>query len=430
MTGRFVIKGFGKGTAILVAALLLSPYLMSAQTVRKELPDLEFARFGLDKIVFLGDSAAFEKAFAKMDGALLTGSGNFRILHIGGSHVQGGTLTRQFRNNLLALGDGIDGGRGMVFPYTAAKTNTPSCYRSRYEGEWEATKNTTRDLPRRLGLTGMAVTTSDPAASVKIVLKARNATPADPDFRFDRLNVLGYASDGELFPVVVTNSGDTLAGVRNEAASCWSYMLPTPQDSVKVAVAGSGGDLTLTGIYLDNDSPGISVTGIGVNGAAVPSYLRCEDFERDLMMVKPDLVILAIGINDASGNNFSQDEFIARYKTLVKRIRLANPDCALLFVTNNDSFRRVRRRVYSVNRNGLEAQEAFFRLCQDCGGGYWDLFGIMGGLGSMKKWEEAGLARRDKIHFTDEGYAIIGDLLYNAFMEKYLEHLRRKSWLD
>ena len=413
---------------ILILALLAFPFVLSGQTVRKDLPELEFARFDLNKIIFLGDSSAFEKAFSKMDAALLSGSGNFRIMHIGGSHVQGGTLTRRFRNNLLALGDGIDGGRGMVFPFTAAKTNTPSSYRSRYEGEWEATKNVKRDLPRRLGLTGMAVTTSDSTASVKIVLKARNATSADPDFWFDRMDILGYASGGERFPVVVLETGDTLRGTRVEERSCWSYLLPEPMDSVKVAVAGKGGELTLTGIYLDNPSPGISVTGIGVNGAAVPSFLRCEDLERDLRMVNPDLVIFAIGINDASGKDFTQEDFIAKYKTLVARVRSVNPDCALLFVTNNDSYKRVRRRVYAVNRNGLEVQEAFFRLCQDCGGGYWDLFGIMGGLESMKKWEEAGLARRDKIHFTDEGYTILGDLLFNAFMAKYIEHLRRRTW--
>ena len=185
----------------------------------------------------------------------------------------------------------------------------------------------------------------------------------------------------------------------------------------------------MTGIYLDNSSEGITVTGIGVNGAALPSYLRCEDFERDLKMVNPDMVILAIGVNDASGKNFSQDEFIARYKVLIQKVRAVNPDCALLFVSNNDTFKRVRRRGYLVNQNGLEAQEAFFRLCCDCGGGFWDMFGIMGGLGSMKKWEEASLAKRDKIHFTDEGYVILGDLLYNALMAKYIEHLRRKPWM-
>lgn len=412
----------------LALAMALVP-VISAQTVRREVPDLDFARFDRDRIVFLGDSSAFGKAFTRMDAAL-SGSGDFRILHIGGSHAQAGTFTRRLRNNLLSLRKGLDGGRGMVFPFTAAKTNTPSSYRSRYEGVWTPVKNTTRALPLRLGLTGMAVTTSDSTAYVRIVLKARNATKDDPDFRFDRVDVLGYPIEGERFPVVVLDSGDTLKGTRLEEASLWSFALPAPQDSVTVAVAGSGGELALTGIHLDNSSPGISVTEIGVNGAAVPSYLRCEDMERDLRIVNPDLVIFAIGINDASGKNFSKEDFIAKYKSLVARVRSVNPDCALLFVTNNDSYKRVRRRVYAVNRNGLAAEEAFLKLAEGCGGGVWDLFDIMGGLESMRKWEEAGLAKRDKIHFTEEGYALLGDLLYNALMAKYIEHLRRKTWPD
>ena len=114
---------------------------------------------------------------------------------------------------------------------------------------------------------------------------------------------------------------------------------------------------------------------------------------------------------------------------MISKVRAVNPDCALLFITNNDSYKRVRRRVYSVNRNGLEVEDAFFRICSDFGGGVWDLFEIMGGLESMKDWEEAGLAKRDKIHFTEEGYAVVGDLLFNALMGKYVEHLRRRvSW--
>ena len=88
----------------------------------------------------------------------------------------------------------------------------------------------------------------------------------------------------------------------------------------------------VTGILLDNSNPGITVTGIGVNGAALPSYLKCEDFGRDLEMVRPDLVIFGIGINDASGKEFHKDDFIRRYKTLVSRIKAVNPDCALLFI--------------------------------------------------------------------------------------------------
>lgn len=318
----------------------------------------------------------------------------------------------------------------MVFPFSAAKTNNPSSFRTRYEGEWKVTKNISRELDKRLGLTGMALSTTDTSAFVRIVLKARNATSADPAFSFNMVDVLGYSSEGERAPLVVLETGDTLPGLRDEGKSLWSFCLPEPKDSVTIAVSKGTGELTLTGIFLDNQSPGVSVTGIGVNGAALPSYLKCEDFERDLALVNPDLVVFAIGINDASGKEFSKEVFISRYKTLVAKIKAVNPSCALLFVTNNDSYRRVRRRVYTVNRNALQVEQAFFRLADDCDGGVWNFFDIMGGLESMKQWEEAGLAKMDKIHFTEEGYALAGDLLYNALMGKYVEHLRRRIRWD
>ena len=416
--------------ATYIVAFLLLPPAVSGQTVRKDIPNLEFARFGNNRIIMQGDSSAFETVYRKLDSLIFEGRGNLRIMHIGGSHVQAGTLTRQLRNNLLALGDSLDGGRGLVFPFSAAKTNNPSSFRTRSGGTWTAARNVQKEPAARLGLTGAALTTADTSAFVRIVLKARNAAPDEPAFRFNNVNVIGYPSDGDMYPVIITKDCDTLTGIRDEEASCWSFDLPGERDSVTVAVGGKGGSLTLTGIFLDNQRPGISVTGIGVNGAALSSYAKCPDLERDLRMVEPDLVIFAIGINDAVAGNFSKEEFIGRYKAMVSRVRSVCPDCALLFVTNNDSYRRVRRRVYAVNPNGIAVQDAFFRLCADCGGGVWDLFDIMGGLGSMKDWEEAGLAKKDKIHFTEAGYSIVGDLLYNALMSKYMDHLRKRMAWD
>ena len=112
-------------------ALMLLPAVLCAQTVRRPVPSLEFACFDSNRIVFRGDSSAFETFFRKMDRVLFERNTNLRIMHIGGSHVQAGTMTRQLRNDLLALGDSLDGGRGLVFPFSAAKTNNPSSFRTR-----------------------------------------------------------------------------------------------------------------------------------------------------------------------------------------------------------------------------------------------------------------------------------------------------------
>ena len=79
-----------------------------------------------------------------------------------------------------------------------------------------------------------------------------------------------------------------------------------------------------------------------------------------------------------------------------------------------------------MNPNGKVVQQAFKERAKDYGGAVWDQFDVMGGLKSMQAWEKAGLAQKDKIHFTRDGYQLMGDLLYNALITDYLEHIKTK----
>ena len=407
----------------LILSLLLLPLLTAhAQTLRKSVPELDFAKLQDNSIQFPGDSSSFERLYAKMDSVLFLGAGHLNIIHIGGSHVQAGTLTRRFRDDLLSLRPGLDGGRGLLFPFSAAHTNNPSSFTTTYSGFWKATKNTARTPDKRLGLTGMALSTSEDKAYIQVTAIARDPWLSEPKFSFDSVRVLGYSSSARE-PLVICAT-DTLSGRKASNDSSWLFALPAFTDSVKVITRGTG-EFTLTGLQLISSRPGITVSEIGVNGASLGSYAKCSDLERDLAFLHPDLVIFGIGINDASGPNFSEEDFVNKYKSLIARVHSVAPDCAVLFLTNNDSCRRIRKRGYVTNRNGLVAERAFLRLGADCGAGVWDQFEIMGGLESMRKWEAAGLAQRDKIHFTEAGYEVLGDLLYNALMDRYVEHLMK-----
>ena len=87
----------------------------------------------------------------------------------------------------------------------------------------------------------------------------------------------------------------------------------------------------------------------------------------------------------------------------------------------------MRRRRYAVNTNGLIVEATFKELAREFDAGLWNQFDIMRGLRSMQQWQDHGLAQKDKVHFTNSGYRLIGDLLFNALIDTYVEHLRKTN---
>lgn len=411
---------------LVAIGLLLTCGVLWAQTLPllKSVPDYPFAHFERNGLVYPGDSLPMERFFQKMDSVILFGEGNVSIMHIGGSHVQCGMFTQQFRDNLLSISSDLMGGQYFVFPFSAGKTNNPTHFMVKYTGTWDYCRNAAKnENEKRMGLAGATLTTTEKEASVSIVTRERYPSALEPVFQFNKVTVLGFSETGNVVPIVSYDSS-VIQGVYNEWQSSYTFDLPNYTDSICIHFESVPGEFTLTGVLLESGEPGISVHGIGVNGASVPSYLRCDDFERDLALIKPDLIIFSIGINDAADDGFDKWVFKQNYAELIKVIRRVNPDCALLFVTNNDSYRRVRKNKYRVNPNGLVAQEAFMEMGKKYNAAVWDQFNIMGGLKSMEEWEKAGLAKKDKVHFTTEGYRLLGDLLYNALMDRYIEHLK------
>jgi len=164
---------------------------------------------------------------------------------------------------------------------------------------------------------------------------------------------------------------------------------------------------------------------VGINGAKVHDYFEevCPQFEKEMEYFKPDLVIFAIGINDANVQNFNDKQFREDYDKLIARFQKVNPDVAIIFETNNDMFRKIKKKKFVQHSNGETARKSFFMLAEKYKAGVWDKFSIMGGLGSMAKWEKASLAKKDKVHFNLSGYNLLGDLFYKALIQAYQDHI-------
>lgn len=174
---------------------------------------------------------------------------------------------------------------------------------------------------------------------------------------------------------------------------------------------------------ITNDFAGIVYHNLGINGAATTSFLRSDRMTKDLKSISPDLVIFGIGINDAYGTNFSQSKFEMHYDSLVARVLKSNPNAAIIFATNNDSYYKRRY----VNRNGIKVQESMYKLAKKHDAVVWDMFEIMGGLNSVVLWQKAHLSKRDRVHFTRTGYILLGDLLFDAIIQDYGDYLQESK---
>ena len=541
-----------KHVLLLIALLAFSVFAKDMQTAPGayaiDLTRYDFIDTTLNVIQYPKGNAAFTPFFNKMDTLVFENRGQVRILHIGGSHLQADVISGRIREHFIKEYPGASAGRGFVFPYSAARTNTPASYASSYKGIWDMNKNVQREIKKPLGLLGIAVSTSDPRSEITLLLDKYNS---EPIWGETKLRLFGYSDAGDVVPVLRVESTD-IYGTLDSASQSYVFTSPRPIDTIQIAfrwidslkqaeiaqfitdsllqdsiaraiedslkkakgdttpikvpepakipnnvalpevardsmfqgecdvldttcllreeaknkarscaerlnkptVNYAEGELdstnyanehcitdtvavpdsvkknarprfTLTGILTESNNPGITYTGVGINGAKVHDYFEevCPLLEKQLAYYKPDLVIFAIGINDANVQHFNDKQFKDDYDKLIARIKNVNPNVAIIFETNNDMYRKVKKKRYVQHPNGDVARKAFFALADKHKAGVWDKFSIMGGLGSMAKWEKADLAKADKVHFKLSGYNLLGDLFYKAIIQSYQEHI-------
>jgi lysophospholipase L1-like esterase len=440
----------------------------------KELPHYDCINHKANRLIYCGDSTKFEQFFAKLDSLALWGEGNINILHIGGSHIQAGVFPNRMRTNFANIQPGFAASRGAIFPYTAARTNNPKNYSVSYSGEWKKCQNSRPPITETLGLMGYTISTNNTQSSITFNL---NPEEFGSNWKYNKLRLLATVGDPDLMPILIVGD-DTIPSIYEDSSfifrlnvlaesgtialgyvkefdrllnkynssiqSVDSLFVEENMDSLatdsvyslEIGLESDNGlcaensqhsaigeyKFSIMGLLPENDFNGITYHSMGVNGASLQSWLRCERLEEQLAFVKPDVAIMAVGINDANvpKGQFSKEMFKARYNNLLSKIYAVNPNCAVIFITNNDCVVRVGRRSYGLNENTAIVQKAMYELAKEHNAAVWDLYEIMGGLGSITVWNEVGLANKDRVHFLVPGYNLLGDMLYNAIVWEWL----------
>ena len=343
----------------------------------------------------------------------------FQILHIGDSHVHYDLQCHEIRTGLQNIFGA--GGRGFASPYSMAGTHATYDYTSSHKGRWTGSKNVLFAPPVPLGITGISGRTNDVQAGFKInflssaSIKEHYRTLriyCQPSIQSFDLKLEAPGLDKPIMIDCHSPNGKNYVEVQLPVGLTqldFSMIRSTPEQNF----------FELYGIFIESDqNSGIVYSSVGVNGANFNSLLKSQLLAPQLAEMQPDLVILDLGINDFYTGNTVDASVERNLKRVIQMIRAAAPQAAILITNPQDAYFGRRNVTACVKFAEISRKIAFENNCI-----FYDYFTVSGGKYAMLKWQGHGLAKSDRIHLSNNGYKVKGELYLNALLNSFYTSL-------
>ncbi len=328
----------------------------------------------------------------------------FVIAHFGDSHIQPDYYTGYLRNAFQSIYG--DGGRGMVFPYSIAKTYSQADFKSSFKGKWFSSNSIHSNPKIPLGISGFSASTTDSLASFKIVF--------NHSLNLKKISL--FISNENNQYAIALNARRTLHDSAYHKISSKNtridYFLNGSLDSLEFVfrrVAAGSDSVFVRGVYFENES-GFTYNNLGVGGAAYESLLKQRYFDEEIKSVSPDLVILDWGANDILYTNCVDLNLPNTITKTIEKVRKVLPNATIMLTSVQDMNRKGVNISSAIQFSKLIRKIAFDNHCL-----LYDWFTISGGNTGMIHWVDNQLARPDNIHLTKLGYELKGQLFYTAF---------------
>jgi lysophospholipase L1-like esterase len=383
-----------------------------------------FIKFDVNHYQFFTENSEnFEKLFFDFQQMIKNKDRKLNFYHIGGSHLQADIHSHQMRTFLQTNWKGLPGERGLIFPFSLAKTNSPWNYEFKSPNDWTSYRSTTQ-RPDSLdyGILGIVIECPDSLINIKFNYRVTEVKPG-----FDKLRI--YHNKG-FMPYNLHFGNDEIFVIRKQTNTEKGYTDVYFTDQLDNFDATFWKDtlmdykLRILGFQLSNKEPGISYNSIGVNGAGLYTYLGNKYFEEQLKEYPPDFFAFSVGTNDANVPyaNFRPEVYRTNLDSLISIVLRANPNCALVLTVPNDAYYKKKY----PNKNVAREREMIIQLAKKHEAAVWDFYGIMGELGSSKLWVRNGLMRNDLVHFTANGYKLKGEMFFESYL-KWIEQMELRK---
>ncbi len=379
------------------------PWFINAQDTLARYP---FINTTAGKLILPKDSALMESFYSKMEDLSKLKRKNVTIVHIGGSHVQAGIWSNEFADKFREWSN-TQGGGYFVFPYRIGKTNGQPFATTFSTNKWKLIRPLAHVDGENLGMSALCVETNDTICRFGLALREASAIRKINEVRVYHNFVHGYAIELESIPQGMQIREDDV----KKGYTVFKLLMATDSLVFKATRTDTSSIFRLYGMRVVNDSlPGIVLAPLGANGASTKSFLKSKLFVPQLKSLEPDLVVISLGVNDVQSGAYENEIYKENYDSLITLIRLASPDAAIVLTTTTDNFIKKR----TANKRTAKTRDVMLDMLEQEKVAVWDLYTVMGGYKSIMKWQKAGLASYDRVHFNAKGYAILGRLMFQS----------------
>lgn len=368
------------------------------------------------------NGASLKNFFTKLKDLKDNKKGIVRIVHIGDSHIQADFLSGLMRRNLQAFFG--NAGRGLIFPYQLARSNTPTDISSKSNVAWKFNRVAHPKILINSGVSGYVIQTANLSANMDINLRAEEN---DSSLYFKRLQF--FIDSNKTTSWALHAENNTVAYfINNDSAAIQdSIAIPAYHEVVldnlahqfSLTALPTNALKSFYGVSLQNDEAGVLYHSIGVNGSRYEQYNIASLFWQQLAGLQADLYIISLGTNEAQAVIFNESDFRQQLSQMVAHIKNINPAAAILITTAADYFKGKK-----ANNVLKQLNTSLTYYCNENRLPLWDLYRVTNGYGSCYGWFSKKLMNKDKIHFTADGYRLQGQLLFNALAKEYNESMQ------
>ena len=342
------------------------------------------------------------------------GARKLKVIHFGDSHVHADIFTHEIRTRLQEVFG--PGGRGMVFPYSAARTHPGSDYATSFTGIWESAKNVQFQPKLDIGISGVTIKTYDKKATFTIRF-APNPQHANNRIIKIYRKYSENSFDLKILPAGVQQSAIYVNTKNNPDKPYVEVELPKASDHLTFFIYASEKNQTFFechGISFETpDNHGILYHSVGINGAGFLSILRQNLMDQQIAEMQPDVLLIDLGGNDYyAGMNEPMYEYNLR--AIVNRFKNAAPNATIIISCSHDLYRGGLSIPECIKAQNIAKKVAF-----DTQSVFFDYYNVSGGRYSMLEWHKNNLCQQDRVHLNFPGYKLRGELYANAYLNTY-----------